>query len=117
MPEDMQLIKKLLERDPKRHMYEVTNPNHMINRENSFGLRPLYIACLHGHLEVVKTLLSIGADPKLLSTTNIDTREQESILQLAARWSHLQILNFLLNGEIKWKNQEIQLAVIETAGE
>ena len=66
-------------------MYETSNPHHMINHENSFGLRPLYIACLHGHLnvsrivmkflKVVKTLLHYGADPKMLSVTNIDTKE------------------------------------------
>jgi hypothetical protein len=66
-------------------MYETSNPDHMINHENSFGLRPLYIACLHGHLnvsrivikflKVVKTLLHYGADPTMLSVTNIDTKE------------------------------------------
>jgi len=34
-------------------MYEPSHPKHMINKENSFGLRPLYIACLHGHVEVL----------------------------------------------------------------
>jgi hypothetical protein len=58
LPDDLDLIKTLLERDPKRHMYETTNPHHMVNHENSFGLRPLYIACLHGHLNVKKYLTS-----------------------------------------------------------
>jgi ankyrin repeat protein len=55
-------------------MYEVENPKHMINAENSFGMRPLYVACLHGHLEVVKLLVTYGADPHFLSYTNIDTK-------------------------------------------
>ena len=54
-------------------MYETHNPKHMINQENSFGMRPLYVACLHGHLEVVKVLVGYGADPHLLSITDIDT--------------------------------------------
>lgn len=55
LQDDIEMIKLLLERDPKRHMYETSNPHHMINHENSFGLRPLYIACLHGHLNVLNS--------------------------------------------------------------
>jgi len=33
-------------------MYDKSNPNHTVNRANTFGLRPLYLACLNGHLEV-----------------------------------------------------------------
>ena len=39
-------------------MYDNSDPHHMVNTGNSFGLRPLYIACLHGHLDVRKTLLN-----------------------------------------------------------
>lgn len=48
----MTAVKEYLENDPKRHMYEVNNPKHLVNHENSFGLRPLYVAALHGHIEV-----------------------------------------------------------------
>jgi hypothetical protein len=54
-PHDKEKIKHYLEKDPKKHMYETNNPQHMVNCENSYGLRPLYIACLHGHLEVIIT--------------------------------------------------------------
>lgn len=93
-------------------MYETSNPHHMVNLENSFGLRPLYIACLHGHLALVKILLAAGANPLLTSFTNIDTKHEETILQVAARWSHEAILQFLLS-EVKWPNQELQTALKE----
>lgn len=89
-------MKQALESDPKRHMYETSNPHHMVNLENSFGLRPLYIACLHGHLGLVKILMQAGANAHLFSYTNIDTKEEETILQLCARWSHETILQYLL---------------------
>jgi hypothetical protein len=50
--EGLRRIKYLLDNNPKKHMYEVTSENHMVNKANSFGIRPLYLACLHGHLEV-----------------------------------------------------------------
>ena len=51
----MQKIQDYLDNDPKQHMYDKSNPNHTVNRANTFGLRPLYLACLNGHLDV-KTL-------------------------------------------------------------
>ncbi|TNV83475.1 hypothetical protein FGO68_gene7715 [Halteria grandinella] len=108
--ESAQLVKHALESNPKRHMYETTNPKHMVNHENSFGLRPLYIACLHGHLELVQILVQAGANPHLTSFTNIDTKEEETVLQLCARWSHDMIMQFLL-GEFKWSNKELQIAM------
>ena len=93
-------------------MYDCCNPKHMINCENSFGMRPLYIACLHGHLHVVKILVGYGADPHLPSVTNIDTKEIESVLQLCSRWSHMQIIEYLLK-EFTWSREEIQKAMLE----
>jgi hypothetical protein len=57
-PENLQIVKTFLEKDPRRHMYETSNPRHMVNLENSFGLRPLYIACLHGHLDVTFAMVN-----------------------------------------------------------
>ena len=95
-----------MDKNPKRHMYESHNPKHMINAENSFGMRPLYVACLHGHLEVVKVLISYGADPHLLSLTDIDTKEEEGVLEMCARWSHVKIVEYLLS-QAKWTREEI----------
>ncbi len=53
--ESLFIVKEFLDNNPKRHMYETNNPKHMVNLENSFGLRPLHIAALHGHIDVRKT--------------------------------------------------------------
>lgn len=45
-------IKHMIDDNPKKHMYEVNNPKHLLNCPNSLGLTPLYVACLNGHLEV-----------------------------------------------------------------
>ena len=34
------------------------DPSHMINTKNIFGQTPLYVACKHGNLNVVKILIT-----------------------------------------------------------
>jgi ankyrin repeat protein len=47
----------MLENDPKRHMYDISNPNHVLNHANSLGHTPLYVAALNGHLDIIKYLI------------------------------------------------------------
>ena len=39
--------------------------SHVINSKDHLGLTPLHYACSLGHVETVKTLLSLGADPTI----------------------------------------------------
>jgi ankyrin repeat protein len=75
-------------------MFDNTSERHMINIKNAQNQRPLYVACKHGHLDIVKFLLENGADPYLKS--NVDKNEQETLLEVSARWSHISILEYLL---------------------
>lgn len=40
-----------------RFMFDQDDPNHLLNRANNSGHRPLYIAAKHGNFEVVKLLI------------------------------------------------------------
>ena len=46
------VIKSMVEKNPKRHLMEPGNEKHLLNCPNTFGLNPVYIAALNGHLEV-----------------------------------------------------------------
>lgn len=55
----------------------------------------------------------MGANPELTSLTNIDSKDEESVLTLCARWSHSAILEYLL-AEHKWSSKEVRIALKET---
>lgn len=61
------------------------------------------MACKHGNFEMVKFLLSEGANPHLKSQLD---REDESLLQVCARWSHSLILDHLLSCS-QWSKDEV----------
>ncbi len=49
-------------------MLESTDPNHLLNRKNSFGQTPLYLAARNGNLDVILLLMNKRANPDILST-------------------------------------------------
>jgi ankyrin repeat protein len=53
----IQKIQKMIDEDPKRHMYNIDSVNHILNRKNAQKQTPLYVASKHGHLDVVQYLL------------------------------------------------------------
>lgn len=75
-------------------MFDITNDMHLLNLFNTQNQRPLHVACKNGHLEIVKLLLNNGANPHLNSY--VDENEHENLLEVSARWSHKNILLFLL---------------------
>ena len=45
---------------------------------------------------MVKVLSEKGADPHFSSVTDIDTKETETVLEVATRWNHMDIVEYLL---------------------
>eukprot|EP00347_Sterkiella_histriomuscorum_P001505 403371776 len=102
----LQKILKELEDDPKKHIYDLKDPNHLINKYNRVSKTPLYVACQHGNLDVVQLLLEQQADPFILSKAG--HKEWESLLQVTARWSHIKVFEYLIQN-VKWEKKEILL--------
>lgn len=48
-------------------MLETTDPFHILNRKNSFGHTPMYIAAKNGNLDVVRLLVEKKANCDLAS--------------------------------------------------
>ena len=110
-PDCLAAIENELENDPRKHMWEISDPDHPINRRGFNRQTPLYVACKHGNLEVVKLLLNWGADPTYQS--GVSETELESNLTVAVRWGHLSILETLLN-EVLWPRDQFQQAYAES---
>ncbi|CDW87167.1 calmodulin [Stylonychia lemnae] len=109
---NLKKIQQEIDEDPKRYIYDVKDPCHLINKHNRMYQTPLYVACRNGNLGVVQLLINQQADPHLKS--QIDKREWESILQVTARWNHYKLYEYLLSN-IKWTKQEIK-EVLKTGG-
>ncbi|KAI1391640.1 ankyrin [Hypoxylon trugodes] len=69
----------------------VTEDTPYVNLQNSFGNTALHWACLGGHLDVVKLLLSRGASP-----TAANDKDQIP-LDLAAFNSHMHVVDYFLS--------------------
>jgi ankyrin repeat protein len=105
---DIPLLQRELDRDPKRHFYDRSNPAHLINKTNRLNQTPLYLACRNGNLAVVTFLLRQQADPHILS--NIHNDDKESPLDVAVRWDHKKIVEFLLEN-VQWTEDEIKRTI------
>lgn len=105
---DIPLIQKELDTDPKRYFYDRTNPNHLINKPNRMNQTPLYLACRNGNIGVVQFLIDQQADPHILSS--VDDEELENVLQVAVRWNHKQVVQYLLE-TVKWSEREIRATI------
>lgn len=101
----MEKVKDMIENDPKKHMYDIDSPYHILNRLNTHGQSPLYVAAKHGHLDMMILLIKLGADPKIPSILEND--ELETILEVSVRWSHVQIAAYLLKNFKHWSKINI----------
>ncbi|XDG01592.1 hypothetical protein ABKA04_001207 [Annulohypoxylon sp. FPYF3050] len=70
---------------------EVSTKTSYVNLQNSFGNTALHWACLGGHLDVVKLLLSRGASP----TASND--KDQIPLDLAAFNNHMHVVEYFLS--------------------
>ena len=89
-------------------MFDISSERHLVNKANLQGERPLYVACKHGHHDVVKLLLKNGSNPHLLS--QVEEEEKENLLEVTGRWSHVGLLEFLLE-TIAWEPFELNKAL------
>lgn len=67
-----------MKHDFKKNMWSRNDPQHLINLKNEYGQTPLYVACKHGNLHIVKVLIEEGANPFIKS--KIDNTLEENIL-------------------------------------
>jgi len=95
--EHIQLMQKIIDDDPKKFMLEPIDPSHLLNRKNSFGHTPMYIAAKNGNLEVLKLLVSNKANHNLSSTIEPSEKSEESPLEVAVKWNHKAVVEFLLD--------------------
>ncbi|KAI0157960.1 ankyrin [Hypoxylon sp. FL1284] len=75
--------------DAKRE--STTTDTHYINMQNEFGNTALHWACLGGHVDVVKLLLSRGASPAAAND------KDQIPLDLAAFNNHMHVVNYFLS--------------------
>lgn len=99
---------KEIKNDVKKHMWNKTDPHHLLNSKNVYGQTPLYVACKYGNLNIVKLLLEKGASPDIKSL--VDEYNEESNLQVAARWKHFEVSKHLLEN-CHWGKAELRDAM------
>ena len=104
--EDLVEIRSLIENHPSRYIRNSSDSNSFLNKENFFGIRPLYEACRNGHKDTVLLLIELGANPKLISNG-------ENCLQVTCRWNHFEILKILLS-HAKWNENQLRVGMKET---
>jgi hypothetical protein len=85
--DDLATLSDLLAKDPLLR-------SSIVNCKNIAGHTLLHEAALNGHLGVVQLLLENSADLHLASSVS-DT-EEETPLEVAVRWNHLRVVDFLL---------------------
>jgi ankyrin repeat protein len=104
-PDDLEQIKLEIDQDPYKKIRLTSHPLALINKRDTNGQTPLYIACKNGNLEVVMLLLKEKAD--YLLTSQVED-EQETNLEVAVRWGHKRIVQELL--KLKWSKIDLAKA-------
>lgn len=59
----------------KKNYRSEDDPEHLINIKNAFGKTPLYVACECGNLNIVKLLITNGANVHIKSQTDKECEE------------------------------------------
>lgn len=114
-PEDIKMVEKSLKEDPGKFLYDRGDERALANRANDIGQRPLYIAVKNGNIQMVRLLVSHGANPKLLSEIKLADGSfvKDSLLDAAARWNNIGMVEFLVS-EFKWERGDKIMAASHT---
>ncbi|KAL4470400.1 hypothetical protein ABPG74_012011 [Tetrahymena malaccensis] len=103
-PEDIQYIEEYLKDDPKRYLIVEESSERRMNKADSFGQTPLYCAAKNGNLEVIKILTKYKVNHKLLTYLNNDQTASDTAINVAARWGHIKVVEYLLDTFVWDKN-------------
>ncbi len=91
---DVNGIKAMLRAEP--------NPNRLLRNRSPYVhdyVNPLWVACFHGHTDVVRLLLDAGADPDSPFTINVageTVKQWGHTLWIAANQNHYEVVKLLL---------------------
>ena len=104
-PEDLHQLQELIDGDPNQFLLPKNSSELLVNKKNHSGLTPLYLASKHGNTQVIQCLIDCGVNHLLCSDLG---KDQESALEVAARWGHTGALQALLT--LRWPNAFLQKA-------
>ena len=76
--QDEKALIKLLKNEDRETSIAREDPKHLINAKNVFGQTPLYVACKHGNLNMVRLLIDQGCNPFIKSS--VDKQNEENNL-------------------------------------
>ncbi|EAR89423.2 ankyrin repeat protein (macronuclear) [Tetrahymena thermophila SB210] len=108
-PEDIQYIEEYLKDDPKRYLIVEESSERRMNKADSFGQTPLYCAAKNGNLEVIKILAKYKANHKLITYLNNDQSASDTAINVAARWGHVKVVEYLLDTFL-WDKNDLKTA-------
>ncbi|KAL4435739.1 hypothetical protein ABPG74_018290 [Tetrahymena malaccensis] len=111
-PEDIKSMIDILQKDPKRYLRSPEDPQHLLNKFNSKSQNASYVACKNGNINIVQFLVKQECNFNMKS--KIGGEIEDYPLQVAARWNHKEVVDFLLNQRvIKISQQQIEAAYKE----
>ena len=105
---DLKKIEEIIENDPRKFIRSQVDNEFLVNKCNLLGHTPMYESIMHGNLEAVQLLLKHRANPHINS--KVDLEEFESNLEVACRWNHTNIVEFLLEATV-WSYIEVKDAL------
>jgi len=92
----VEIMKELIQTDPKKYILEPDDPFFILNHKNNNGHTPLYIAAKNGNLDVIKLLIEFKANYLIESKSSHQDKSSELPVQVAARWGHGPIVEYFL---------------------
>ncbi|KAL4510842.1 hypothetical protein ABPG72_004996 [Tetrahymena utriculariae] len=111
-PEDIKNMIDILQKDPKRYLRSSEDPQHLLNKLNSRSQNASYLACKNGNINIVQFLVKQECNFNMKS--KIGGEIEDYPLQVAVRWNHKEVIDFLLNQRvIKISQQQIEAAYRE----
>jgi len=110
---DIAFIQTALESDPRENLYDEDSTQRITNKPNTQGYTPLYVASKNGNIQLLKILLDHRANPYQHCYTS--KNDKQTILSVASRWGHLNIVQFLLSNKFMWPSKDLKKAYEQAA--